>query len=81
MITKTNLKKRLNTIMVKNAAPRLLLLAEEEPKDYRALSVALSSVPLDGQIAEIKMERDRQDAQRKPMREKEHLPVFDDIRW
>lgn len=81
-MTRRNLTKRTNTVMVRNAAPRILALTQQAPIDYRAMAVALSSAPLDGKIAELKIERERQERlQGRTRIGREYLPRFDDIRW
>ena len=53
-------RKHSNYSKVRRASGRLLLLKAREPIDYRALSIAMSSAPLDGLCGEYKVEQERE---------------------
>ena len=78
------IRKRSNLIFARNASARLVLLHSDQPKDYRALSVALSSEALRGPVGDMIVVRDRQTREahargERPLRYDGRLPRFDDL--
>ena len=75
-------RKHSNYSRVRRASARLLLLTANEPIDYRALSIAMSSAPLEGLCGDYKVEQER----KRIARGEQELPKdrrrfsFDDLR-
>jgi hypothetical protein len=82
---KTTLRKRTNILRITKAAPRLLRLLAPEPRDYRSLSIAMSSAPLTGIIGEMRVVRDRREREARERGEVverdrgRNGPCFDDL--
>jgi len=78
------IRKRTNTNVVKKTAKLLICLPKKIAPDYRALSISLSSAPLEGKIGAMKVERDRQEREalargERVSHDRERLVRFDDL--